>query len=86
MSILLHIGLVAFHFHFPKFRHFMIFMLSGASGHVHDSPNQLFLILDTPDPFSQIKSNTNSCKQAYYLGNLEISKCEVLEATHAKTS
>ena len=41
--ILLHLGLVAFRFHFPKTRKILIFMIFGLGGRVHRPQNQLFL-------------------------------------------
>ena len=40
--ILLHIGLMTLHFHFPPIRKVIIFMIFGPSGHVHDFQNRVF--------------------------------------------
>ena len=42
-------GLVTFRFHFGKTRQPLIFKFFGPSGRYHDSQNQYYLSLDTPE-------------------------------------
>ena len=50
--ILVHLGLVTFSFHVPKFRTITILMLFGPSERDHDSPNQLRFLSGPPHYFT----------------------------------
>ena len=55
--ILLHFGPVTFRINFRKTRKPFIFMVLGPAGLDHGSPNQVFLILETP---RYLKKQSNS--------------------------
>ena len=54
-SILLDFGLVTSRIHYWNTRKVILFMVLGPGGRDHDSPNQLFLILEAPRYFKKSK-------------------------------
>ena len=63
--ILPHFGLVAFRLHSPEIKQVIVFMIFEPSGHVHDSHNQLFLTLETPNCFKKYKKNTKPFRNIF---------------------
>ena len=63
--ILLYFGLVTFRIHFAKARKVISFMFVGPGGRVHNSQNQLFLILETPRYSKQSRKNKSSGKGVF---------------------
>ena len=69
-SILLHFGLITFHFHFPKIRKVVIFTIFGPGGRDHDSQNQLCLTLDPPNYFEKYKKTYQLIFQKHVFGEI----------------
>ena len=76
-TILLHFGLVTFRFHYWKTRKVIICMVSGPGGRDHDSPNQLFLIVEAPRLFKRIQEKQITFKHDCFgkYENLESWNC-----------
>ena len=76
--ILLHFGLVTSRIRFGKTRKPIIFMVFGTSGRDHDSQNQLYLILGTPNDSNKFKEDPETFLKNSISGNLTFSEIEVL--------
>ena len=82
--ILLDLGLVTFRIHFGKTQQVINFMFFGPSGHDHDSPNQLFLIWETPRYFESPRKNHQTKHIFGHLRMSEIGTLKIFEKTGPK--
>ena len=68
-----------FNLHVPKIQNVFMLMIFGPSELVHDTQNQLFLTLETPNYFNKYKKSQTIFGK-YYFGKLQhFEKSEMLE-------
>ena len=70
--LLLHCGLATFKFYSGKVQQSVMFMVSAPNGCVHDTQNQSFSTLDTPNYSKYLKTNPGIFLRNIILGNRRI--------------